>query len=128
MAAILFWCGRHAHSGITNKNHRLMLNDSHAIAGGSSPYCAKRNLHHARFTCHAPDATRVSLLGDFNDWDPKAIPMLRQPDGEWMISLELTHGYHQYVFLVDGQRVLDPYATGKTRNSNNEPVSLIAVS
>jgi len=54
--------------------------------------------------------------------------MLRQPDGHWMTGLELTHGYHQYVFLVDGQWLLDPNATGKTRNSNNQPVSLLALS
>jgi len=49
------------------------------------------------------------------------------PDGRWMASLDLTHGYHQYLFLVDGTPALDPNATGKARNERNEPVSLIAV-
>ena len=54
--------------------------------------------------------------------------MARQPDGRWMASLELTHGYHEYLFLVDGKPVLDPNATGKPVNSRKEPVSLVAVS
>jgi hypothetical protein len=54
--------------------------------------------------------------------------MTRMPDGRWMASLELPHGYHQYLFLVDGKPVLDPAATGKARNEKNETVSLVAIS
>ena len=93
-----------------------------------SRYSAKRNLHHADFFCHAPEAKRVSIVGDFNNWNPNATPMNRQPDGQWTASLELRHGYHQYVFLVDGARVLDPKATGRAKDSQNLPVSLVAIS
>ncbi len=93
-----------------------------------SRYSAKRTRHHIDFFCHAPGAKQVSLAGDFNDWQPMANPMQRMPDGNWMLSLELSHGYHQYVFLVDGRSVLDQNATGTARNERNEPVSLIAVS
>ena len=92
----------------------------------SKPYSAKRNLHHVFFFCDAPDAQHVMLAGDFNRGDPT--PMRRMPDGRWMASLEVPHGYHQYIFLVDGLRVLDPNASGKARNECNEPVSVIAVS
>jgi 1,4-alpha-glucan branching enzyme len=87
---------------------------------------AKRNLHHVYFFCAAPEAREVLLAGDFNRGDPT--PMRRMPDGRWMASLELPHGHHQYVFLVDGKHALDPNASGKTRNKRNEPVSLISVS
>ena len=96
--------------------------------GALPRYSAKRNLHHAAFFCLAPQAKQVSLVGDFNEWDPKATPMARQPDGRWLASLELSHGYHQYLFLVDGVRVLDPGASGKARNERNEAVSLRAIS
>jgi 1,4-alpha-glucan branching enzyme len=81
---------------------------------------------HVFFFCDAPDAQHVMLAGDFNRGDPT--PMRRMPDGRWMASLEVPHGYHQYIFLVDGRRVLDPNASGKARNECNEPVSVIAVS
>jgi 1,4-alpha-glucan branching enzyme len=80
------------------------------------------------FFCDAPEAKSVRLVGDFNGWDLAATPMQRMPDGRWMASLELTHGYHQYLFLVDGQSVLDPNASGIARNDHNERVSLVAVS
>jgi hypothetical protein len=54
--------------------------------------------------------------------------MRQMPDGCWIASLELPHGHHQYLFLVDGNLALDPKASGRTRNERNEPVSLIAVS
>jgi hypothetical protein len=54
--------------------------------------------------------------------------MYRMPDGSWMASLELPHGRHECLFLVDGKPTLDPNAAGKTRNEPNETVSLIAVS
>ncbi len=104
-----------------------MFNDSNPL-GRLHRYSAKRNLHHAKFYCHAPEAREVVVVGDFNGWDPKASPMTRQPDGRWMVSLELGHGFHQYLFLVDGAPVLDPNATGKARNERKETVSLLAVS
>jgi 1,4-alpha-glucan branching enzyme len=104
-----------------------MFIEPHSL-GPLPRYSAKRNLHHAAFFCHAPEAKQVSLVGDFNRWDSTATPMSRQPDGRWMASVELSHGYHQYLFLVDGKRELDPNATGKGRNESNEIVSLRAVS
>jgi 1,4-alpha-glucan branching enzyme len=70
----------------------------------------------------------VSLVGDFNEWKPEAMPMRQMPDGRWMIGMELHHGHHQYVFLVDGKPQLDPTASGIARNERNERVSLTAVS
>lgn len=95
---------------------------------GSLRYSARRNLHRVTFFCQASDATQVFLIGDFNQWKPTANPMQRMPDGFWTTQLELSHGYHQYLFLVDGKPVLDPKATGNARNAQDEPVSLIAVS
>jgi 1,4-alpha-glucan branching enzyme len=91
-------------------------------------YSAKRTRHHVSFCCDAPKAECVRLVGDFNGWDPSATPMPRMPDGRWMVSLELNHGHHRYVFLVDGQPMLDPKATGITRDDQNTRVSLLAVS
>ncbi len=104
-----------------------MLMESNTI-GCLPRYSAKRNLHHVDFVCQAPQANEVSLVGDFNDWNHRATPMARQPDGRWTASLEVRHGYHEYLFLVDGKPVLDPTALGKTRNRRDELVSLIAVS
>jgi len=65
-------------------------------------YSAGRQQHHVSFFCDAPGAKTVTLTGDFNGWNPAATRMHRTPDGRWMVSLELHHGHHRYLFLVDG--------------------------
>jgi 1,4-alpha-glucan branching enzyme len=67
-------------------------------------------------------------MGDFNDWDPAAHPMKRQPDGAWTTQLQIGHGPHHYLFCIDGSPTLDPRAQGVARNERNEKVSLITVS
>jgi 1,4-alpha-glucan branching enzyme len=92
------------------------------------PYSAHRNLNARVFVCNAPEAKHVSLVGDFNKWDPKAHPMERGPDGAWIIRLDIRHGHHRYAYLVDSELVLDPQAMGVARDDQGRRVSLIAVS
>ncbi len=80
------------------------------------------------FYCDAPTAASVVLVGDFNDWDAASHPMQQRVDGGWFLQVQLTHGHHLYLFLVDGKPVLDPRGMGFARNEQNERVSLIAVS
>ncbi len=100
----------------------------------ASRYSAKRVMHQVDFYCRTPQAKSVSVVGDFNGWNPAAHPMERMPDGCWRLRLELHHGHHQYIFLVDGKPMLDPHAQGKVRRAQGhsmppyEAVSLIAVS
>lgn len=91
-------------------------------------YSAKKMSKPVNFVCVAPAAKQVCLTGDFNQWDPQAHPMQRQPDGAWLLQVALHHGHHQYRFLVDGKPVLDPRAHGVARTPEGERVSLLAVS
>jgi 1,4-alpha-glucan branching enzyme len=91
-------------------------------------YSAKKMAKPINFVCNAPGAKQVFLTGDFNDWDPAAHPMKRQPDGAWLLQVPLNHGHHHYRFLVDGKSVLDPHAQGVARDHQGEKASLIAVS
>ncbi len=91
-------------------------------------YGAPQNLRAMNFICIAPQAQSVSLVGDFNQWDPKAHPMKQMQDQAWMLTKELKHGHHRYAFIVDGQLTLDPRGQGITRNDKGERVSLVPVS
>ena len=91
-------------------------------------YGAPQTLRAVNFICNAPQAQSVSLVGDFNQWNPAAHPMKQQTDRAWLLTVELKHGHHRYAFLVDGQLTLDPNAQGITRNDKNERVSLMPVS
>jgi 1,4-alpha-glucan branching enzyme len=95
---------------------------------GPNRYSAQNNVKPVNFYCTAPNAKAVCLVGDFNGWNPLANPMERDPVGSWTARVELHHGHHQYLFLVDGEPMLDPNAYGIARNERNERVSLIAVS
>jgi hypothetical protein len=63
-----------------------------------------------KFVLVAPQAARVSVVGDFNGWDGSATPAVRQADGTWTTSIALRPGRHVYSFIVDGQFVSDPTA------------------
>ena len=88
----------------------------------------KKTLRAVNFVCNAPQAHSVSLVGDFNGWDPAAHPMQQMPDRAWFLRVELNHGHHRYAFWVDGTLALDPRAQGITRNDKGERVSLVPVS
>ena len=63
-----------------------------------------------QFVYVAPRAKQVSVVGDFNDWDPAATP-LAVKGGVWSRELEVTAGRHDYAFVIDGTRwVADPSA------------------
>ena len=85
-------------------------------------------LRAVNFICHAPQAKTVSLVGDFNEWNPAVHPMKQMPDRSWLLNVELKHGHHRYAFLVDGVLTLDPHAQGIARNDKGERVSLVPVS
>ena len=64
-----------------------------------------------KFVFLAPQAAKVSLVGDFNGWDATKVPMVRTPNsGLWTVTLPLTAGRHLYQFVVDGTWIPDPSA------------------
>jgi 1,4-alpha-glucan branching enzyme len=56
------------------------------------------------------DASRVFLVGDFNDWNPGATRMRRMKDGTFRARLDLEPGEYQYKFVVDREYLADPGA------------------
>ena len=63
------------------------------------------------FAIGAPAANRVALVGDFNQWDPHASPLVRSADGRWQAHVAVPPGRYEYAFVIDdGQWVTDPLA------------------
>jgi 1,4-alpha-glucan branching enzyme len=64
----------------------------------------------------APNAKAVSMIGDFNNWDPLAAPMKKISDGVWECTLPFVlQKYERYKFCVttsEGEELykIDPYA------------------
>lgn len=82
-----------------------------------------------QFMLVAPSAKTVSVVGDFNDWDPAATPLREAADaGVWTITVPLSAGRHQYVFMVDGNRwTPDPAAPVAVEDDFGMPNSVITV-
>jgi hypothetical protein len=63
------------------------------------------------FVFVAPQAARVSVVGDFNDWDASKSPLVRVPNsGLWKVAVPVPAGRHLYQFVVDGNWMPDPGA------------------
>jgi 1,4-alpha-glucan branching enzyme len=56
----------------------------------------------------APDAQKVYLAGDFNNWDSKTNLMKKDKKGVWKAAVSLKPGRYEYRFLVDGTWENDP--------------------
>ena len=63
---------------------------------------------HFEFT--AAEAESVCTAGTFNEWQPKATPMVALGGGRWAKDLMLAPGSYEYCFVVDSEWMPDPLA------------------
>ncbi|AHG88843.1 glycoside hydrolase family 13 domain protein [Gemmatirosa kalamazoonensis] len=117
------WFGRReAASGTTTATASTATTDTAALPP-TTPAAATGNLRLATagrsddtpvavaFALRRPGARRVSLVGDFDEWSPAAVPMRRAADGTWTTTVTLAPGRHAYAFVVDDSVwVTDPSA------------------
>ena len=76
-------------------------------------YIPELNAH--RFLVWAPNARRVTLVGEFNNWDRNATPMELLEGGVWAVFVEGLRECQCYKYCIDGadgRQVLksDPFA------------------
>jgi hypothetical protein len=63
------------------------------------------------FAYRFPDARRVVIAGDFNEWDTTATPCRRDNSGTWTADLLLHPGQYGYKLVVDEAWMRDPLHT-----------------
>ena len=81
-----------------------------------------------RFSVVAPNASTVSIVGDFNRWNPTALPMRRSPDGrDWEVEVRLPLGRYSYAFMIDGHLSPDPAAPRDVNDDFGAPNSILMV-
>src|SRR5690606_31757114 len=73
----------------------------------------KQNLVKVTFLLPDTPATRVHLMGDFNQWQ-QTVPMKRDRNNTWRATVDLEPGReYQFRYLLDGERwINDPEADG----------------
>ncbi len=69
------------------------------------------------FEFYAPEAKRVTVAGDFNDWNPDALELRKEDGGRWVAQLILGIGRYEYRYVVDGRWCNDQRAIDCAPNS-----------
>jgi hypothetical protein len=113
-------------SGVTYavmRGHSSLPNSAPIVtadtAGDKSP---------VRFSLVAPNAMSVTLVGDFNGWNPTTLPMRRSASGiTWEVEIGLPPGRYTYAFVVDGHLARDPAAAESAHDDFGAPSSVLLV-
>ena len=73
------------------------------------------------------ETSKVSLCGDFNDWNPNSHPMKRRRDGRFSITVSMEAGSdHHFKYLLDEERwENDLAADSYERNSYGSDNSVV---
>ncbi|MFH2065172.1 MAG: glycogen-binding domain-containing protein [Pseudomonadota bacterium] len=80
------------------------------------------------FSVKAPEANDVFLAGDFNNWDPEALPMEKDDEGVWKRMLKLESSLYEYKFIIDGEWKTDPQNSRMCSNRFGTENNMLAVS
>jgi len=74
------------------------------------------------------DSSEVFLCGDFNQWSPQSLRMIRRDgSGRWEKRLTLLPGRYEYRFIVDGKWMSDPHAPAEVPNQYGSCNSVVEV-
>jgi len=97
-------------------------------AGGSTPVAASPSVQQPlQFVLVAPEASAVTLVGDFNDWSVSATP-LRQAEGVvWTVTVPLPPGRYRYSFVVDGMIWRNDPTASSMEDEFGRPNSVVTV-
>jgi len=82
-----------------------MLNSKKTKSDVSGVKISKKIIN---FEYFSPDVKEVSLVGDFNHWNPKTNPMKKDKKGTWNATLFLEPGRYEYRIVADGNWENDP--------------------
>ena len=80
------------------------------------------------FILSSPEAEEVYLCGDFNEWSPGSLPMIRHGgDHWWEKRLVLPPGRYEYKFIVNGVWIHNPDAAENVPNVYGSLNSVVEV-
>ncbi len=92
--------------------------DSGSYVSVLYPLCQKDNNkltyrfiepYQVEFRIFKPKAKFVSIVGDFNNWNPENDLLEKDKSGVWNLQKRLSPGLYKYKYIVDGDWILDLY-------------------
>lgn len=79
------------------------------VKGITGEYAPKIVADGVEFSINVPDATYVTIAGNFNGWNPRVTELSKNDSGIWSIKLTLKLGKkYYYKYVVDGYQLADP--------------------
>lgn len=127
--------------GVIGRARSFLLPEQQPAAVAEAPYQgvtpasmpvvpASGGAAQVKFVLVAPQASQVTVVGNFNGWNPSANPMERTPTGgTWTVTVPLEAGRHEYSFVVDGSHwVPDPSAPLASEDGFGTANSVLLVS
>ena len=91
------------------------------------PLATERAPRTVEFVLRTSADSGVALVGDFNDWDPRATPLHPDREGVWTVTVPLRPGRYRYTFIVDGTWRRDPAAPRALEDDFGRPTSVITI-
>ncbi len=80
------------------------------------------------FVLSSHEAEEVYLCGDFNQWIPGSLPMIRHDEDHWWEKrLVLEPGRYEYKFIVNGVWIHNPDAPENVPNIHGSLNSIVEV-
>ncbi|MCM4161109.1 glycoside hydrolase [Antarcticibacterium flavum] len=71
------------------------------------------------FVVPAEEAKEVSVVGDFNEWDPAAHPLKKQRNGNFKGTFDLQKDKsYEFKYLIDGNYTNEPEADSHRWNDH----------
>jgi hypothetical protein len=97
-------------------------------AGGSAPAATSpAGQQPLQFVLVAPEASAVTLVGDFNDWSVSATPLRQAEGGVWTVTVPLPPGRYRYSFVVDGKIWRNDPEASSMEDEFGRPNSVVTV-
>ena len=81
------------------------------------------------FTYVGIPGKRVTIVGDFNNWDPFSNPFVEDEDrsGNYSVCISAGPGRHYYNFIVSGTTMADPFSVEKAYDIDGRAVSYFEI-
>lgn len=79
------------------------------------------------FRIYKPNASYVSVVGDFNNWNPENDVLKRDSNGIWHLRKKIQLGKYRYRFIIDGNKTLDLYNSRTASDPAGEICSLLII-
>ena len=79
------------------------------------------------FRIFKPKAKFVSVVGDFNNWNPENDLLEKDNNGIWTLRKQLFPGIYKYKYIIDGEWMVDLYNPQTAGDSAEGICSLIKI-